>query len=983
MNKQVFHIGTITLFSILVLGLCPESSFAASSSWTQMTSWFQTKAPSKPYWINGNNELPSALIGTTYAHKIDLTQWIRDDSSGSPQFSFELEAPHPAWLQISANGLYLEGNQMPVSQQGQNQVEVKIIVKNLKTKQVSNLQTFTLLLAEPVKEPVVVSPLFTQAESEPSLPHTFEKPVEKPIPQWMDKQIKLPMANNGASYPYRIDLTQYLTKTPDSNNHPITFVIDKSPSWLQLNNDGKTLEGNSHNIIETGNQALIYIHAIDPATKNTSDNAIFTIDINQADVKPKWSISEFPAVAIAESDYADINLNEYVSDSLPDDHFFFSLTPGKANSPWVQLADNGILKLLPQKISLEDTNTTQIIYLTATSSKTKQSTPTEITIKIVSNEKLPPPQWNKNFKLDVGVIGRPYSVNLARWVNLSDLAEQDQLVFQLVNSPVDWLEIADNGYFLVSKGIPESAAEKTYNVTLRVTSKMSNKSNDFNGQIFINEAPKPLQWLNLPKITLNHDYNINLTDYIVSNVKDDRFSFRVNYSTKPGWLSFQNSKFLVGKVTDPKTLLEEQSIDISAISEITGQVNSVHLIIPFVPLPQYAPHWQKAFLPNFVVGDTYKSDDLLTKLNKGLANDPISIQYVSGPSWLQYNENCHCLISPSAVDSNLIGKSFTIQLEASSKISGEQVKYSQEIKVYSGIPRWKKTTMPDVKIAQKEPWEISLNSMVDLDPTNDKFNFVVDPFQSPKWIRVVKKNDQSYLAINTTDISANEVDTVQTIRVISGSQSTGKTGTQSFIINIKANRDLPGPTLKEFSLPEATVRVTQTTDIMKFIRIIPNDSVRILLAPNSPKWLQIKNNQLISSPPLSAMGDPFPINLLIYSQAADKYSSLQTQLNVQLMVVSGDNMESHTFYDNHTSVVVRGLEKNREYRLSKVKVDHFDYGPYYSPTAIKTVEDWENSPSFAINDDKIVKTGDDGTVSLVYYNLPNSPAPQIDFLILK
>lgn len=1011
MNKKFFYISTIPLFLLFGLGIIAESSYAAPSSWGQFTGWFKAKPPAKPYWINGANDLPSALIGAAYTHKIDLAQWVRDDSAGQSQFSFEWDGPHPAWLQISADGLYLEGNQLPAT--GEGQVQIKVKVKNLNTKQVGNSQVFNILLVAPVKEPVVVSPLLTgtekltPAENETSLPHNFAKPqsvsttaktqVTKPIaqtsavaektvavpeaPQWQNHNIALPAADSGAPYPFHIDLNEHLAKT--DNKQKFTFILDKRPNWLQLNSDGKTLEGNANDVVEKDNQISFYIRAVDGSTKQSSENAVFSIDINQANVKPKWVISEFPSVAIAQKNYADINLNDYVTNNLKNDRFTFSLTPGKTNPTWIQLTPKGQLKLLPNKISLEDQETTQIIYLTATSHLTHQTSAAEITIQITANDNLPAPQWVDYFKLDPGIVDQSYSVNLGRAINLNALPEQDQLIFQIVQPKLNWLGIAENGYILFSKKIPESAIGKTYPVTLRVTSKMGGKSSEFHGEIFVNEKPKPLQFTDLPPVTLNKNYMVDLTDHITSNIKGDRFIFRIDSSTRPNWLSFQNTKILTGTIKDPNLLLAGNAIDISAISELTGLVTSAHLKIPFTPIPEYAPQWQTNILPNAIAGDNFKSDDLLTKINKRFANDVITIQYTQGPEWLTYNADCHCLISPAIIDPKLIGKTFTIELEALSKISGQKVKYTQPVKVYSGIPNWKSKTIPDVKIGQQEPWEISLNNMIATDPFNDKFAFVVDPFLSPKWIRVIQKDNQSYLVINSKEIEANEVDTVQTVRLIAGSQNTGKTSTQLFIVNVKPNRDLPAPSLKQFSLPEATVGVTQTTDILPYIRSLPKDSIRILLAPNSPDWLQIKNNKLISTAPLSAIGDAVPINLLLYSQASDKYSVLKTQLNAQLMLVDGDNMESHVFYDNHISVVVRGLEPNKMYRLAKTKVDRADYGPFYSSNTIKTSEDWENSPFYTIGDDKLIKTGNDGTVSLIFYNAPNQPTPQIDYLILK
>lgn len=1012
MNKKFFYISTIPLFLLFGLGIIAESGYAAPSSWNQFTSWFKAKPPAKPYWVNGANDLPPALIGAAYTHKIDLAQWVRDDSPGQAQFSFEWDGPHPAWLQISADGLYLEGNQLPAIGEGQVQINVK--VKNLNTKQVGNSQAFNILLVAPIKEPIVVSPLLTRtekltpAENETSLPHNFTKPksatsstaaipvikaivkttavAEKTVaapavPEWQSHNISLPAADSGAPYPFHVDLNEHLAKV--DNKQKFTFVLDKKPDWLQLNPDGKTLEGNANSVIEKDNQISFYIRAVDIGTKTSGENAVFSIDINQANVKPKWVISEFPSVAMAQTDYPSINLNDYVTNNLKNDRFTYSLTPGKTNPTWIQLTQDGQLKLLPNKISLEDKETTQIIYLTASSHLTHQSTSAEITIQITSNDNLPAPEWVKYFKLESGIVDQSYSINLARAINLGALPEQDQLVFQIVQPNLNWLGIAENGYTLFSKKIPESAIGKTYPVTLRVTSKMSGKSSEFHGEIFINEKPKPLQLTDLPPVTLNKNYMVDLTDHIASNIKGDRFTFRVDNSTKPNWLSFQNNKILTGTITDPNLLLAENVVDISAISELTGLVTAAHLKISFSPIPEYAPQWQTNVLPNAIAGDNFKSDDLLTKLNKKFANDVISIQYTQGPDWLTYNSDCHCLISPAIIDPKLIGKTFTIELEASSKISGQKVKYTQPIKVYSGIPNWKTKTIPDVKIAQQEAWEISLDNMITPDPFNDQFRFVVDPFLSPKWIRVINKNNQSYLVINSKEIEANEVETVQTVRLIAGSQSTGKTSTQLFIINVKPNRDLPAPSLKQFSLPEATVGVTQTTDILPYIRSLPKDSIRILLAPKSPDWLQIKNNKLISTAPLNAIGDAVPINLLLYSQASDKYSVLKTQLNVQLMIVNGDNMETHAFYDNHISVVVRGLEPNRTYRLAKVKVDRADYGPFYSSNPIKTSEDWENSPFYTIGDDKLIKTGNAGTVSLIFYNAPNLAAPQIDYLVLK
>ncbi|MBS0350907.1 MAG: hypothetical protein JSR33_06955, partial [Proteobacteria bacterium] len=181
----------------------------------------------------------------------------------------------------------------------------------------------------------------------------------------------------------------------------------------------------------------------------------------------------------------------------------------------------------------------------------------------------------------------------------------------------------------------------------------------------------------------------------------------------------------------------------------------------------------------------------------------------------------------------------------------------------------------------------------------------------------------------------------------------------------------------------ATVGFQHVVDLEDYISTgIPNDKLTISLGAGSPSWLRVKNNHLIGVPPRNQIGGPYPINLKVFSQASQTETILSSQINIQLALSRGDNMEVHSFYGNHQSIIIRGLRPNEQYQLVEVKGSHFDYGPFYSPNIIKTEADWNNYPFYSA-ENRTVKTGSDGAVSIVYYSLPTSPAPDFELLVLR
>ncbi len=700
-------------------------------------------------------------------------------------------------------------------------------------------------------------------------------------------------------------------------------------------------------------------------------------------IGPKWGLNSFPAVAINQKNYVDINLNDYLTGNDGDQPLAFSLTPGKPNPNWA-IIQGDRLHIVADKISPEDIDTTQIIYLTAANPGNGQRSAGQITIQITTNEHLPSPEWQPHFNLQDAIPGKTYFVNLANAVNINSLPENDQLSFQLVNTGADWLEIGENGFSLAAAKIPKDAAGRNYSVLLRVTSKLSGKSDDFIGKIAVNPIPQPFQWQALPAATLNKNYALDLTQYINSNVRNDQFTFHIDIATLPHWLSIQNGRILKGIPQEAPLLDHPQKVTIIAKSLLSGLTTRTTLSIPVSADQQLAPHWKKSFFTNPIAGETYRSEDLAAALENRYPHDDFSFSYLGGPGWLSFNNFCHCIVSKGNVPNDTAGKTFTVQLRVHSKASGKTADYAQSILVYTGVPHWLQTTLPDVKIAQMGgDIKVSLNNYTQDDISGDQFNYQLDPFHSPSWVSLRKQDGQVYLILNPDAIKTNEVETKQTVRLLATSQSTRKTSAQLLTVNVKTNSDLPKPVWKSAPLTIATVGFAHVADLQEYIQGgIPNDQLTISLGAGSPSWLAIKNNRLTGTPPRDQIGGPYPVNLVVHSQATNTDSIVQTQISVQLAVAEGDNMEIHSFYDNHQSIVIRGLKKNHEYRLAQVQGSHFDYGPFYSPYSIKSAEDWNNNPFYSAND-QTIKTGDDGTVSIVYYSLPTSPAPDFELVVLR
>lgn len=696
-----------------------------------------------------------------------------------------------------------------------------------------------------------------------------------------------------------------------------------------------------------------------------------------------WGISNFPAVAINQKNYPDINLTDYFTADSDQNNFIFSLTSDKPNPNWVSVSPNGFLHIATDKISPEDLNTTQVIYLTATNAYRNQSNSTEMTIQITTNDQLPAPHWSPSFALHDAIPNKAYFVNLAEGLNLNNLPDNEQLMFQIVKSEADWLQIGENGFSITAKKIPEDAADKSYNIILRVSGKLSGKSDDLNGKIYVNPIPQPLQWQAAPAATLNQNYSLDLSKTVSSNIRNDQLSFNVDIATLPHWLSIQNNHVLAGVPQDAALVSDPQKVTVIAKSAVSGLTSKQVFIIPVNTDQQLAPQWKKDFLANPITGEAYRSDDLSTVLNNRYAHDDLSFTYINGPDWLTFNNFCHCVTSKGAVPEEAAGKTFTLTLRVHSKASGKTTDYEQSLMVYTGIPRWTQSNLPDVKISQGNV-QIPLNNYIQDDISGDHFTYRVDAFHSPRWVSIDTQGEQIMLTLHADLIAANEVGTAQTVRVIATSQRTSKTSTQLFSVSVKPNTALATPLWKMSPLAVATVGFQHVMDLAQYVQgSTPDDRLTITLGPNSPSWLSVKNNRLIGIAPRDQIGGPYPLNLVVHSQATGLDTTIQTSISVQLAVVEGDNMEIHSFYDNHQSIVIRGLKKNAEYRLFSAKGTHFDYGPFYSPYAIKTADDWNNNPFYSVSSNRTIKTGDDGTVSIVYYSLPTSPAPDFQMLILR
>ncbi len=719
--------------------------------------------------------------------------------------------------------------------------------------------------------------------------------------------------------------------------------------------------------------AVKLVPGLDPVSRdNTSTPA------------PQWNLKSLPVVKIGQKNYADINLNEYIVPNSEQESFLFSLTPIKANPSWASLKKHNWLHIAADKISPEDIHTTQIIYLTVTNPRNGQFSSTQLTIQIMANDSLPAPTWQPNFHFQDAIAGQPYNINLAAAVKLNDLPENDQLTFQLINNSVEWLNIGQDGFSLSAKKIPATAIGKTYPVALQVTSKMSGKSSDYSGQLYVNPSPQPFQWQSLPAATLNQKYTVDLSQYVRSNIRNDQFSFHIDLVTLPYWLSIQNTRILSGSPLETSILDHEQKINVITKSLVTGMTSETSVIIPVNRDEKLAAEWKKEFFTSPIVGENYRSDDLATGIGNHYQHDEFTFTYVNGPEWLTLNRLCHCLVSKGTVPNEAAGKTFTVQLRVLSKASNKTTDYTQSFMVYRGVPQWIKTTLPDVKIAQNNTLRIPLSEYVQDDIGGDHFSYRMDQFRSPSWVRFIKEGNQFFLKIQPEGILASEVGSTQTVRLLATSQHTHKTSEQLLTIRIQTNPELVQPTWQNPNPAVATVGFQHVMDLKQYIQTsVPNDKIKISLGAGSPDWLSIKDNRLLGTPPKDQIGGPYPLNLVIHSQATGKENIIQTKIKVELAVVEGDNMEVHSFYENHQSIVIRGLKKNHSYHLSKVKGANFDYGPFYSPYMIKSDEDWNNNPFYSVSGDKIVKTGEDGVLSIVYYSAPNSPPPSFEFLILS
>lgn len=826
----------------------------------------------------------------------------------------------------------------------------------------------------------------SQSDLEPQVVVKVEENPLPQTPQWSPTKTTLPTAIADTPYLHHIFLPGLLNQ----NREPLQaqafrFYLDPDhPNWLRISADGQYLEGNENAVRESLDEIVIGIEARNPKTHLTGAHQAFKISIDHQGPQPRWGITNLPNVAIRQQNYHDINLNDFVTTNLNNDQFIFALTPGKLNPDWVDLKANGILRIAPSKISPEDINTIQIIEVTATSRLSGRSTPTELTIKITPNTQLNAPAWNSNFQLNDAVPGLSYTLNLAKAININDLPENDQLIFQILKSNADWLQIGDNGYSLMAKKVPAAAADKSFDVLLRVSSKMSEKSQDFHAKIYVNPIPLALQWHEVPPAVINQNYSLDLSQYITSNIRNDQFEFKIDLHHLPHWLSIQNQRVLTGVPQDAALLNQAQKISLEVKSKISGIANTLNFIIPLKPDPGLAPQWKTHFLSTPIINEVYRSDDLTTVLENAYPHDEYIFEYVSGPSWLNYNNLCHCVASKGDVPAEAAGKNFTVQLRLRSLASAKILDYQQELKVYTGVPQWTQTQLPDIKIAQSAEWRVSLNHYVQDDISGDQFKYTLDSSHSPAWLELNQQDGQAYISARAPAISPEEVGSIQTARVLATSQSTHKTSVQLLSIQVLSNSDLSKPAWKNQPLPVLTAGFIHAVDLNQYIKgSTPHDRLKITLGPESPSWLSLENNRLVAKPLPQQVGVLPPLNFIVHSLASNSDTSIQAPLAVQLVVVEKNNMETHSFFENHKSVVVRGLKKNTKYKLKDVRGLHFDYGPFYSPHAIKSDEDWNGNPFYAVSDDKTIETGEDGIVSIVYYTKPGNPPPQLQSLIIQ
>lgn len=822
----------------------------------------------------------------------------------------------------------------------------------------------------------------TQIQPQQVVVKVEENPLAE-VPQWNQTKTTLPSAMLDMPYLHHIYLPDLLKTSKESP--AFRFYLDHNhPNWLRISADGQYLEGNENVVQASQDEIEIGIEARNPKNNLTGVRQNLKISIDHQSPQPRWGIINLPDVAIRQKNYPNIDLKDFVTSSLNADQFTFTLTPGKLNPNWVSLTENGILHIDPLKISAEDINTLQLIEVTASSRLSKKSTPTELTIKVTPNLQLTGPIWDANFHLDDAVPDLGYNLNLAKAVNVSALAEDDQLLFQIVKTDADWLQIGPNGYSLIAKKVPPEAGDKNFDVLLRVSSRMSEKTQDFHAKLYVNPIPLALQWHDIPPASINQNYRLDLSQYITSNIRNDQFDFKIDLQHLPHWLSIQNQRVLVGVPQDANLLNQAQKISLKVKSKISGMVNTFSFIIPLQTDPDLAPQWKTHFLVDPIVNEIYRSNDLTTVLENVYPHDEYRFEYVSGPSWLTYNPLCHCIMSKGEIPNEAVGKNFPVQLRLHSLASAKSVDYQQELKVYAGVPQWTQTQLPNIKIAQLPEWRISLNNYVHDDISGDQFTYDLDRLHSPTWMDIIKENGQFFIKANSQAISPNEVGSTQTVRILATSQSTQKTSVQLLSIGVLANSDLAKPLWKNQPLPILTAGFIHAVDLNQYIQgSTPTDRLKITLGPASPSWLSLENNRLIAKPYSQQVGVLPPLNFIVHSMASNLETTIQAPLAVQLVLVEKNNMETHSFFENHQSVVIRGLKKNTKYKLKEVRGSHFDYGPFYSPSAIKSDEDWNANPFYAVSDDKMIETGEDGIVSIVYYSKPGDLPPQLHSIIVQ
>ncbi|MBS0350859.1 MAG: hypothetical protein JSR33_06705, partial [Proteobacteria bacterium] len=577
-----------------------------------------------------------------------------------------------------------------------------------------------------------------------------------------------------------------------------------------------------------GNKTIL-ADTTNPVSSSTGKTSVIENDLPSSSAPaPKWTVSHLPAIAIKQTDYQDINLNDYLAGNEHTQKIIFSLTPDKPNPHWVSLRNNK-LNFLANQISPEDIDTVQVIYITATDTQSGKSADGQMTINITANSNLPAPEWNKDLKLSDAVPDKNYFNNLANNVDIAALPENDQLSFQIIHSSAGWLQMGPNGFSLVAHKIPAQAANKEFDIVLRVSSKMSGKSNDYIGKLYVNPKPQPLQWRDLPAAIVNKNYSIDLRQYVSSNLRNDQFYFNVDLATLPHWLKIDNNFVLKGIPQEARLLDHPQKISVFAKSTISGVAERKSLLIPMNSDSQLAPSWKKDFFNNPISGEAYRSDDLFLALDKHYSYDQLTFKYVNGPNWLSYNNFCHCIASKGRVPDDTAGKSYPVELQVYSKASGQTSQYAQNITVYTGIPTWSKTSLPDIRIGQLGgKIKIALSNFTQDDISSDAFSYRLDLFHSPRWVKLVKEQDNFYLILNPNVISIEEVGASQSVRIIAISARTHKTSVQLLSIKVLPNNDLPKPAWKGQPLSIATVGFQHVVDVEDYISTgIPNDKLTI------------------------------------------------------------------------------------------------------------------------------------------------------------